>query len=138
MPRQDAPSGWEAQFRAWLEPFLAVLPRCTHRTWAPRYIEGLLGPTERKNIERLAAAVAAGDYDQLHHFLTTTAWDAAPLLRVLAEEAQAMLGGPDAVLIIDDTTLLKQGTHSVGVARQYSGRAGQAHRLPVLGLAHAR
>jgi SRSO17 transposase len=125
MPRSPAPGGWEAEFAAWLEPFLAVLPRCTHRKWAPRYVEGLLGPTERKNVERLADALARGDYDRLHHFLTTTAWDAAPLLRVLAESAQAMVGGPDAVLIIDDTTLLKQGTHSVGVARQYSGRAGK-------------
>ena len=74
MPRRRAPTRWEAEFRAWLEPFLAALPRCTHRTWAPRYVEGLLGSTERKNMERLADAVAAGDYDQLHHFLTTTAW----------------------------------------------------------------
>jgi SRSO17 transposase len=125
MPRRPAPGGWEAEFAAWLEPFLAALPRCTHRTWAPRYIEGLLGPTERKSIERLADAVARGDYDQLHHFLTTAAWDAAPLLRVLAAKAQALVGGPDAALIVDDTTLLKQGTHSVGVARQYSGRAGK-------------
>jgi len=28
-----------------------------------------------------------------------------------------MLGGPDALLIIDDTALPKQGTYSVGVAR---------------------
>ena len=128
MPRRrvaEAPAAWEQEFAAWLEPFLAALPRCTHRKWAPRYVRGLLGPTARKNVERLADAVAVGDYDQLHHFLATTAWDAAPLLRVLAERAQALVGGPDAVLIVDDTTLLKTGTHSVGVARQYSGRAGK-------------
>jgi SRSO17 transposase len=98
MPRAHALGGWEAEFRTWLEPFLAVLPRCTHRKWAPRYVEGLLGSTERKNMERLAEAVAAGDYDQLHHFLTTTAWAAAPLLRVLAEKAQGLVGGPGAGL----------------------------------------
>jgi SRSO17 transposase len=125
MPRRPTPDGWEAEFAAWLAPFLAALPRCTHRQWAPRYVEGLLGPSERKNIERLADAVAEGDYDQLHHFLKTTAWEAGPLLRVLTEKVQALVGGPGAVLIIDDTTLLKQGTHSVGVARQYSGRAGK-------------
>jgi SRSO17 transposase len=48
-----------------------------------------------------------------------------PLERVLAERAQAMVGGPAAVLIIDDTALLKQGKRSVGVARQYAGAAGK-------------
>ena len=59
MPRSLAPHQWEAEFAAWLEPFLAVLPRCAHRKWVPRYVEGLLGPTERKNMERLAAAASA-------------------------------------------------------------------------------
>jgi hypothetical protein len=71
MPRRLAPDQWEAEFGAWLEPFLAALPRCTHRKWAPRSVEGLLGSTERKGIERLANAVAEGAYDQRHHFLTT-------------------------------------------------------------------
>ena len=123
--RQSANGGWAAEFDAWLAPFLARLPRKRHQQWAPRYVAGLLGPAARKNMERLADEVAEGDYDQLHHFLTTTAWDAAPLLAVLAQQAQALVGGPDAVLIIDDTSLLKQGTHSVGVGRQYSGQAGK-------------
>jgi SRSO17 transposase len=130
---------WQAAFAQWVEPFLAALPRCTHRKWAPKYMEGLLGPGERKSIERLADQVAVGDYDQLHHFLATTAWDPAPLLRVLADQAQLMVGGPDAVLIVDDTTLRKQGTHSVGVGRQYSGAIGavtNCQTLVSLTLAH--
>jgi hypothetical protein len=47
------PLAWEAAFAALLEPFLATLPRCTHRKWAPRYVEGLLGPGERKSMERI-------------------------------------------------------------------------------------
>lgn len=124
MPKRSA-QGWEEELDAWLAPFLARLPRKVHQQWAPRYVEGLLGSVERKNLERLADQVALGDYDQLHHFLTTTAWNAAPLLTVLAEQAQRLVGGPGAVLIIDDTSLLKQGNHSVGVARQYSGQAGK-------------
>jgi SRSO17 transposase len=128
MPRHNSsssPAGWEAEFLTWAAPFLAALPRATQRQWACCYAEGLLGPSERKNIERLAAQVAVGEYDQLHHFLTTPAWDAAPLLTVLAQEADRLVGGPDAVLIVDDTTLLKKGTHSVGVAPQYSGAVGK-------------
>jgi hypothetical protein len=40
----------------------------------------LLGPSERKNVERLADQVAVGHYDELHHVLATPAWDAGPLL----------------------------------------------------------
>src|SRR5437016_13584583 len=100
MTKRSSPQGWEQEFDAWLAPFLARLPRKVHQQWAPRYVEGLLGSTERKNLERLADDVTVGDYDQLHHFLTTTAWDAAPLLTVLAEQAQRLVGGPGAALII--------------------------------------
>lgn len=116
---------WEREFEHWLEPFMDALGHKKQRKWAPVYIRGLLGPGERKSIEPMAERVAPDDGEQLHHFLCTSCWDPAPLERVLAEKAQRMVGGPDAVLIIDDTTLLKQGKHSVGVARQYSGAAGK-------------
>jgi hypothetical protein len=42
-------------------------------------------------------------------------WEAEPIEQVLWDKAQAMLGGPDAFLIIDDTALPKKGEESVGV-----------------------
>lgn len=116
---------WQADLEHWLEPFVAALPRVTQRKWAPLYLEGLLVGTERKSVQPIARAVAADEYDQLHHFLTTTAWDAGPLKTVLVHEAVQLVGGQDAVLIVDDTTLLKKGTHSVGVGHQYSGQVGK-------------
>jgi SRSO17 transposase len=107
---------WHRALMRWLRPYLAALPREPLRHWAPAYVAGLLGPSARKSIEPMAVLVADGDYDQLHHFLTTRAWDAAPLQQGLIRQATRQLGGPDACLIIDDTTLLKRGTHSVGAA----------------------
>lgn len=95
-------------------------------------MRGLLGPGERKSVEPLVARVAPADYEQVHHFVCRSCWDPAPLERVLAEKAQALVGGPDAVLIIDDTALLKQGKRSVGVARQYAGAVGKTTNCQTL------
>ena len=64
-------------------------------------------------------------YDQLHHFITSGVWDAAPLEKVLLAEADRMVGGDDAWLIVDDTALPKKGEHSVGVAPQYASSLGK-------------
>jgi SRSO17 transposase len=40
------------------------------------------------------------------------------LEEILAAKADALVGGDDAVLVIDDTAVPKKGTHSVGVAPQ--------------------
>jgi len=116
---------WEQEMVRWMTPFLAALGHKGRRRWAPVYMEGLLGPGDRKSVQPMAARIAPEDHEQLHHFIATSAWDPAPLETALAHEAERLVGGADAVLIIDDTSLLKQGTHSVGVTRQYSGQAGK-------------
>ncbi len=131
-PRRTLMSNWRADLRAWLAPFLAAFPRAEPRRWAPVYLEGLLGPGERKSVEPMAARVCPGEVQQLHHFVAAAPWAPAPLEGVLAQAADRLVGGPDAVLIIDDTALPKQGTHSVGVARQYCGALGKTANCQVL------
>src|ERR687894_3018049 len=109
----------------WLEPFLEVLGHKRRRSWAPLYLRGLLGPSERKSLQPMAASLGLSGHDQLQHFIASPAWDDAPLWRVLAEQADRLVGGPEAVLVIDDTALPKKGTLSVGVARQYCGQLGK-------------
>ena len=116
---------WQAAFEVWLAPFLAHLGRIEQRRWAPIYLQGLLGPGERKSVEPMAARVAPGDVQQLHHFISTSPWRFEPLEEELVRAADRLVGGPDAVLVIDDTALVKQGRHSVGVARQYCGQLGK-------------
>jgi len=52
-------------------------------------------------------------------------WDTEPLDAVLMKKVNDLVGGPQSHLIIDDTALVKQGKHSVGVAHQYCGQLGK-------------
>jgi hypothetical protein len=53
----------------------------------------------------MAELLAPGDYDQLHYFVAAGVWDAAPLETELLIQADRLVGGGDAVLVIDDTAL---------------------------------
>ena len=97
------PGTSKAALELWLAPFLEVMGRKTRRRWAPLYLLGLLGPDGRKSLQPLAARLGLGGHDQLQHFIASPAWDDAPLRRVLVEKAEALVGGPDAVLVVDDT-----------------------------------
>jgi SRSO17 transposase len=116
---------WEHELQSWLEPFLEPLRHPARRRMCPLYVAGLIGPGERKSLQPMAARVAPADYDQLHHFVAVGPWDEAPLQVELLAQANQLVGGPDAVLVIDDTALPKKGTHSVGVASQYAGTLGK-------------
>jgi SRSO17 transposase len=126
-------------FSRWLEPFLEAFGHKVRSKWAPVYLRGLLMPGERKSVEPLAARIAPGDVEQLHHFVATSRWDTEPIEAVLLDKADALLGGDDAHLIVDDTAIPKKGEHSVGVAHQYCGQLGkQANCQCLVSVALAR
>src|SRR5215213_40381 len=120
-----ARDGWEDELERWLEPFLARLRRKAQRRWAPFYLKGLILPGERKSVEPMAARVAPGDTQQLHHFVSTSPWATAPLEDERVKAAVRRVGGRGAVLVVDGTALVKQGRRSVGVKRQYCGQLGK-------------
>jgi SRSO17 transposase len=91
----------------------------------PLYIAGLIGPGEHKSVQPVAKRLAPGSYDQLHHFVSAGVWDAAALEEELLLQADRLVGGGDAVLVIDDTALPKKGKHSAGVAPQYASALGK-------------
>lgn len=97
------------------------------------YMMGLLGRTERKSMEPMAAAASgcaercSGAHQRLQHFVSDAAWDDEVVRLAAARYAIATMEQHEAIStwIIDDTGFLKQGTHSVGVQRQYTGTAGK-------------
>ena len=128
----NASSDWEDEIERWLKPFLDRLGHKARRRMCPLYIAGLIGPGERKSIQPMAERFAAGDYDQLHHFIADGVWDATPLETELLNQADRLVGGGDAVLVIDDTAVPKKGEHSVGVAAQYASALGKTANCQTL------
>jgi len=97
------------------------------------YAFGIFGDGERKSAEPIAARSCA-DPDQtnnvhskLLYFLARSAWDDRAVRLEAARYAieAVQKREPITTWIVDDTGFLKQGTHSVGVQRQYTGSAGK-------------
>src|SRR5215211_8295374 len=92
---------------------------------AAAFLDGLLGPERRKTgWMRAEAAGDPGPWRQ-QAVLGRSRWDADALRDLVRDYALATLAAPDAVLVIDETGFLKQGTSSCGVQRQYTGSAGK-------------
>ena len=116
---------WRAELEGWLTPFLEALRHKTRARMCPAYVAGLIGAGDRKSVQPMAARDDQVGYDQLHHFIADGVWDAAPLEEVLLAQADTMVGGDKAWLIVDDTVLPKKGAQSVGVAPQYASALGK-------------
>jgi SRSO17 transposase len=139
MAREDVGADWRGGLERWLAPFLDRLDHKARRRMCPLYVAGLIGPGDRKSIQPMAERLGLGAHDRLHHFVSAGTWDAAPLLEELARKADGLLGGDDAVLVVDDTALPKKGSASVGVAPQYASALGkQANCQTLVSLTLAR
>jgi SRSO17 transposase len=129
---ESARSDWEDELVRWLKPFLERLGHKARQRMCPLYVAGLIGPGDRKSVQPMAERLAPGGYDRLHHFVAAGVWDAAPLEAELLIQANKLVGGRDAVLVIDDTAMPKKGKHSVGVAPQYASALGKTANCQTL------
>ena len=107
-----------------------------------QYLRGLLvGGDDRRNAENLAEHVDGATPRALQRFLSEAPWSAERVIEYLQEDVGALLDEPDAVFVVDETGFVKQGTKSVGVARQYSGTLGKVGNCQIgvfLGYASSR
>jgi SRSO17 transposase len=123
-----------AKCRKRLEQFLAdllePLGRRERRHWGSVYVRGLLLDGERKSIEPMAARLPEGNVQAMQQLIGQSPWAWAPVWQRLAQRMTAEVA-PELVWVIDDTGFPKQGQHSVGVARQYSGTLGKTANCQV-------
>jgi SRSO17 transposase len=92
--------------------------------WAQVYLRGLLLEGRRKSCQPMAERLPDGDEQALQQFLNQSPWDWEQVREAIAKKMSAALG-EGGCWIVDDTGFPKQGKHSVGVARQYSGTLGK-------------
>jgi SRSO17 transposase len=99
--------------------------RSESRHRAKRYLLGLLDRVERKNGWQLAEATGETNPQGTQRLLNSADWDADEVRDDLREYVVEHLGDEESgLLIVDETGFLKKGEKSVGVARQYTGTAG--------------
>lgn len=117
-----------------LEQFLADLlepvGRSERRHWGAAYVRGLLLDGERKSTEPLAARLPDGNIQAMQQFIGQSPWGWTPVWARLGRRMTAELE-PDSAWVVDDTGFPKQGSHSVAVARQYSGTLGKTGNCQV-------
>ena len=101
------------------------------RQSAEAFIEGVLSGIARKTGWQLAEQAGLGRPYRMQSLLGRSCWDADVLRNLVRDEVIACLGDRSGVLVVDETGFLKKGTHSVGVARQYSGTAGRVENCQV-------
>ena len=95
------------------------------------YLSGLLSPAERKNSWQLAEVCGHANPYGFQHLLGRADWDPDALRDRLRTYVTDYLADSDAVGVIDQTGFLKKGSHSAGVARQYSGTAGRVENCQI-------
>jgi SRSO17 transposase len=130
-PTREQVAGWADEVAAVGDRIGRHFARSEPRQRAVGYIRGLLSDTERKNGWQLAEQLGDPTPDGVQHLLARADWDADAVRDDLMGYVQEHLGGPDGVLVVDETGFLKKGVKSCGVARQYSGTAGRIENCQV-------
>jgi SRSO17 transposase len=116
---------WSAELRAVKARIQPLFRHASVAASAAAFLDGLLGPERRKTgWMRAEAAGDPGPWRQ-QAVLGRSRWEAEALRELVRDYALGTLAAPDAVLVIDETGFLKQGTSSCGVQRQYTGSAGK-------------
>jgi SRSO17 transposase len=95
------------------------------------FILGVLSALESKNCWTMAELSGHKCPDKLQHLLSRATWDADDIRDDLCRYVSAAFADPNAVLVVDETGDVKNGTKTVGVQRQHSGTADQIENCQV-------
>ena len=122
---------------AFVEEVARPLPHVRQRENALLYVRGLIEQGGRKSLQPTLFRLeeTAARYESVQQFLADSPWEPAALVRACAERVALELGV--IAWVVDDTGIVKDGRHSPGVKRQYSGTLGKIGNCQIAVSVHA-
>jgi SRSO17 transposase len=122
---------------AFVEQVVRPLPHVRQRENALVYVRGLVEQGGRKSLQPtlLRLEESAARYESVQQFLADSPWDPECVVRACAERVCPEIGV--LAWVVDDTGIVKQGKHSPGVKRQYSGTLGKIGNCQITVSVHA-
>jgi SRSO17 transposase len=132
-----APGAQKKRFAAYLDRLAHAAGHMDRMIPLKSYCTGLLLPGERKSVEPMAARLCPDNVRQthqsLHHLVAHAPWSDEDILEAVRQYVVPVMQsrGPMVAWVVDDTGLVKKGTHSVGVTRQYCGQVGKQENCQV-------
>src|SRR4051812_30894757 len=120
-----------------VEDVAARLPHVRQRANTLVYVRGLIEQGGRKSLQptlfRLGESSAR--YESVQQFLADSPWEPDVLVRACVERVAPAIGV--VAWVVDDTGIVKDGRHSPGVKRQYSGTLGKVGNCQITVSVHA-
>jgi len=123
--------GWERELSDLKKRLGPVIGRRELRETFGAFIDGLLSGIARKTGWLMAEQAGLDRPWRMQALLGRSQWDADRLRDEVRRYVIEALGDPAGVLVVDETGFVKKGSHSVGVARQYSDTAGRIENSQV-------
>lgn len=112
------------ELKKYMKLFKGAFQRMEQIQKSLTYMNGLLGNTARKNVEQMALSMRE-KVRSLQYFVGQSQWETEPVIVIHQGLIGETLGEEDGVMLIDESSAVKQGTKSVGVAAQYCGSVGK-------------
>ena len=113
-----------SETKKYMKLFKSAFQRVEQIQKSLSYLHGLLGNTTRKNVEQMALGQKE-KVRSLQYFVGQSRWETEPVIATHQELIGESLGEEDGVMLIDESSTVKQGSASVGVAAQYCGSVGK-------------
>jgi SRSO17 transposase len=122
---------WRDEFNILKDRLEPLFVRPEPRRQTALYLEALLSGAQRKNGWQLAEQIGDARPWRTQRVLSHVQWDQDAARDICRDYVIEHIGSSDGVLVVDETGFLKKGTHSAGVAPQYSGTAGKVQNCQI-------